>query len=166
MARVMDLPTSKSLRPAPSTTGTLIVNLVHSVDCVKRVLYWYIRYTNLLCFLLNFYPHVPNDCVPCTVQYTWKRCLILGPSLPSLPQTSIARSFVTMAGWAHPSSCNIHKWVQRGSDGSASGCCKAAPSSNLGSASQWRHSTERTAMRKIEQSSANETDESIECMCV
>ncbi len=57
--------------------------------------------------------------------------------------------------------------VRCGSDSSASGYCKAAPSSNLGSVPQWRRpSTERTAMRKIEWSSANATDESIECMCV
>ncbi len=42
-------------------------------------------------------------------------------------------------------------WVRRGSAGSALGCCKAAPRSNLVSTPQWRSSNERTAMRKLEE---------------
>jgi hypothetical protein len=36
-----------------------------------------------------------------------------------------------------------------------SGCCKAAPSSNLGSAPQWRTLPDLAAMKKLERNSTN-----------
>ncbi len=49
--------------------------------------------------------------------------------------------------------------VRHGSVGSVSGCCKAAPSSNLGLAPQWR--TELAAMKKLERNSANVVNECV-----
>jgi hypothetical protein len=43
----------------------------------------------------------------------------------------------------HSLGCSVALRVLRGSDSSASACCMAGPSSNLGSAPQRRASTER-----------------------
>jgi hypothetical protein len=68
--------------------------------------------------------------------------------------------------YIHYDTMNLTKIVRRGSDGSASACCKAGPSSILGSAPQEGVSPlSRQAMRKWREASANGNGE-LYCMNV